>query len=1014
MNISRFLPRTLARQILRVVILFGILPIALISSLIVLQQSRTLRSEANVQLQERAFDYAQNLNVFIDELQRDAASIAELIPLAGKTAGEQTALLQRINAEYPEYGQLAYVGLDSFIQAASKDIELVSIAKIESFGTAATQGKQDWVIAPALFNPKLVMHMHTPIYQDDEQVAVLGSPVPLPRLVEIVTSGVVAADTHHQVAYVVDEQGRILLHPDPDYVAGSELAAWFDGMPKATGIMQYEVADVTYLAAAAPIPDLGWTMVVEWPLEEVFAPVTRASQLALAGLGISILLGLIGASIMSQTVSRPLRELVSAAQAFGHGDAEVPLPVATRGSEEVGVLISSFDEMRSSVSERETELRQSEQKNQALINAFPDSLLQVDAEGNIVGCHFTTEEPGHVIADLIGTPFAAFLARWVDDAVKAKMLTSLATTRDTGVVEIQEIEVGPSKAATEIRFVTGADENVLVIMRDVSEQRSAERVIRKQGLAMQSANDGMAILDQQQRFTYLNEAYALMHGYSPAKTLIGKQLMQMYGQGAFKQISREVLPSLDKTGKWRGEMVGLRRDGRTFHSEVSFARLDSGETICVVRDISERKIAEQMLREEREKLTERVAERTADLQSANEDLVRSLKSKDDFLAVVSHELRTPLNAIINMTETMTDEVYGPLNETQHAVVRNADSSATHLLGLIDDILTFAKSEAGELVVELEDTNIDDICNTCLEMIRDESVRKDITVTYDKFAALELVTADGKRLRQILVNLLSNAVKFTPAGGEIGLQVRAAPAHKKIVFSVWDSGIGISKDKFGQIFEPFVQVDSELSRQYNGTGLGLALSKRLAKLQHGDIVVDSTLGEGSRFTLILPWEAPQDFDDTVNRMAKRTQVQKAKSLAPRKVIPAVIPKKPKILLVEDNAVNVESIALYLKTKGYDLIVATNGEQALELAHKHQPRLVLMDIQMPVMDGLTATRQFRKRPEFAGLPIIAITGLAMKGDAARCYDAGVDDYHTKPLSMRRLHNRIEELLNATPAV
>ncbi len=1020
MKITRIFSGSMTGRILRAIIVFGILPFVLVSAWVVYQQSQNLQREARVQLQERAFDYAQNLNVFIDELQRDAAAIAGLIPLSSKSAEDQTQYLIDISAQYPEYGQVAYVGLDSYIQAASKPIELVSIAKIPSFQTAANEGRQDWVIAPALFNPTLVMHMHTPIFEAGELVGVFGSPVPLPRLVEIVTSGAIDDDLHSQTAYVVDDLGRILLHPDPDYVAGSETASWYTQMPTVPQTLSYEVDGVSYLAAAAPIPDLGWTMVVEWPYAEVVAPATRASQVSLVTLGLTIFLGLAGAVFTSGTLTKPLRNLVQAANAFGAGEADVPLPDPEKSGEEIGVLIDTFEEMRQSVTDREHKLHESEQRTTALLNALPDVLLRIDHTGSIVDCQYPNPTADGRCERSKGRQFFSFLDEFTNPESQTKALRALQATRDTGTVQVAEIEFGSDRAATEIRFSPGGNDAVLAIMRDVDAQRAAQRMVRKQGLAMQSASDGMAILNEDNQFTYVNAAYARIHGYETYSDLIGRPLSAMFPTQTFKAIEREILTLAVNSGDWREELVGLRRDNTTFHCEASFARIETGELICVVRDISERKAVEQLLSKERESL----ALRTAELQSANEDLAQTLESRDNFLAVVSHELRTPLNSILGMTETMGSGMYGDLTERQQRAVGRAHTSATHLLGLINDILSFAKSEAGQLTVNKDAVDLNALCLSSLDMIRDAADKKSLGVYYEFPDHIHTVQGDAQRLRQIIVNLLSNAVKFTPEKGRIGLQVRGSVPNEQLIISVWDTGIGIAPDDMGGLFQPFVQVDSKLSRKYDGTGLGLSLSKRLANLHDGDIVVESEVGKGSRFTLVLPWEVDKtnalgapvnessivargtgrliaelpDVDHAHHGTEELSQVTPATEIEP---IGVNVPQKEmQILLAEDNDLNVETISEFLEMGGYQVLVAGNGQDVLDLLETHQPDIILMDVQMPVMDGLQATRAIRKQEHLSELPIIAITGMAMEGDAKRCLDAGATDYLSKPLSMQTM--------------
>jgi signal transduction histidine kinase len=226
--------------------------------------------------------------------------------------------------------------------------------------------------------------------------------------------------------------------------------------------------------------------------------------------------------------------------------------------------------------------------------------------------------------------------------------------------------------------------------------------------------------------------------------------------------------------------------------------------------------------------------------------------KDEFLASMSHELRTPLNTILGVAEVLQEQIYGPLTAKQYYALGNLVESGRHLLSLINDILDLAKVEAGQVSLNLEQVEVEPVCEAAVRMIRQTATARRLTVTMRIDPAVKIIYADELRLKQVLINLLTNAVKFTPAGGNVGLEVEGDPDRQRVRFAVWDTGIGIAEDDLGQLFQPFVQLDSRLSRAYEGTGLGLALVARLTALHHGEVMVTSKLGQGSRFTVTLPW------------------------------------------------------------------------------------------------------------------------------------------------------------------
>ncbi|MBP1468500.1 PAS domain S-box protein [Candidatus Chloroploca sp. M-50] len=457
--------------------------------------------------------------------------------------------------------------------------------------------------------------------------------------------------------------------------------------------------------------------------------------------------------------------------------------------------------------------------------------------------------------------------------------------------------------------------------------------------------------------------------------------------------------------KKRGEMLNIecemkRKDGSTFPALLnSVAILDAYgnylQSRSTIFDHTERKHAEDALRFSRDQLS-----------TANTALQKASRAKNEFLANMSHELRTPLNGILGMAEILLEEIRGPLNERQRKMVAVIESSGRHLLSLINDILDLSKIEAGKLAIHIEQIAVADICETSLVFIKEPAMKKGIKVEFDLDPQVVIVRADVRRLKQILINLLSNAVKFTPSKGQVTLQVRGDVEHQTLDFTVIDTGIGIDPEDLKRLFTPFTQVDSSLTRGHEGTGLGLALVMELVELHGGSVKVASDVGAGSTFTVCLPWHnafekrTPKTDTRSLERLAsgQSSEQNQAQSLG-------------KILLAEDMETNIMIISDYLESLGYAIITAANGQQAIERAQEHVPDLILMDIQMPVMDGLEATRRLRADARFATVPIIAITALTMTGDRERCLEAGATDYISKPIKLKQLGEMIQLLLNTT---
>ena len=418
--------------------------------------------------------------------------------------------------------------------------------------------------------------------------------------------------------------------------------------------------------------------------------------------------------------------------------------------------------------------------------------------------------------------------------------------------------------------------------------------------------------------------------------------------------------------------------------------------------IAEINTSQAEIRQHRNLLEERIRQRTEDLEKAMRTALAASQAKSEFLANMSHELRTPMNGLLGMLDVVLDS---SLNTDQRDELEIAQRSAYSLLALLNDILDLSKIEAGKMMIESIPYDVRSVLEDCVKSFQARATQKKIALHFEIAAdAPSKVIGDPLRVRQIAANLLSNALKFTEHGRVAlrltGLAGGADAGEMKIAVS--DTGAGIEAEKLTAIFEKFTQADGSITRKYGGTGLGLAITKRLVEMQGGLVQVESKVGEGSTFSVTLPWVpmAEPALPASLPGAAR----------APQNIVPAQV----RVLLVEDNLVNQKVVLAILRKKGFQLDVANDGREALAkleaslLAANSPYDIVLMDVQMPVLDGLETTRIVRKNPRWDRLPIVAMTAHAMNGDRERCIQAGMNSYVSKPVQPAHLVSVIETLL------
>ncbi len=517
-----------------------------------------------------------------------------------------------------------------------------------------------------------------------------------------------------------------------------------------------------------------------------------------------------------------------------------------------------------------------------------------------------------------------------------------------------------------------------------------------------SAFDAIVMMDALGHVSYWNPAAERILGYTSSE-VIGQDLHGLIVPARYRDGFNAGFLRFQQTGQGAAlgkthDLEAIHKDGQEIPVQISLSAIETNgawHAVGILRDTTERKFADEALRQ----ATARASEQAAKAELANQ-------AKSEFLANMSHEIRTPMNGVIGMTEQLLDSAL--TSQQRHCAEVIRDSSEA-LLNLINGILDLSKVEAGKLDLEVLDFDISAVFNHLTRIFAQQARNKGLefitTIDPDVPRALR---GDPGRLRQVLVNLAGNAVKFT-ATGVVTVRVGLADAALGAIglrFVVSDTGIGIAADKQALLFEKFSQADVSTTRHYGGSGLGLAISKQLVQLMGGDIGVESTEGHGTSFWFTLP-------------LAQSLSLTQLNPNPLQPTAPA-IGKLPtwqglRALLAEDNIINQKVAVGFLQKLGLRVDVVGNGSDACQALTSEVYDVVFMDLQMPVMDGLDATRLLRSSQATInpGLPVIAMTANAMVGARQQCLEAGMNDYITKPVTTRSLAHVLEKWMPRVPS-
>jgi PAS domain S-box-containing protein len=641
----------------------------------------------------------------------------------------------------------------------------------------------------------------------------------------------------------------------------------------------------------------------------------------------------------------------------------------------------------------EMDLKESEDRYRLLVESSPDGII-IHQDGIVIFANkasavlLNADKP----EELVGKSVMSFVHPDYIQTVRDRIHSTQNARDEAPLIEEKLLGIDGAEIEVEVAaipFIFRGKPATQVVFRDITKRKKAESELVESreflDKIINSIGDPVFVKDRQHRFILVNEAECKM---------LDRQSDEILGRTTY-----DLFPTKEMGDtSWERDELVFSTGQENLNEETIASAAGVSHTILVKRNLYTANDKDQFLVGAVTDITE--LKRSEEiLRKAKEAAEAATRAKSEFLANMSHEIRTPMNAVIGMTGLLLDE---DLTTNQKECLETIRRSGESLLSIINNILDLSKIEAGVTDLECQPFELIRCVETSLDLVSTDANKKGISTRCefdDNTPAV--ILGDPTRLSQILVNLLNNSVKFTETG-EISVAVsgkRLEGEKYEIHFAVKDTGIGIPKDKMGRLFQSFSQIDSSTTRKYGGTGLGLAISKKLVEMMNGTIWVESEAGSGTTFHFTIKVEKTLHEPIDINKLDSKSNAS----------LNGKLDHHLSILLAEDNLVNQMVTQRMLNKLGCRADVASNGIEVLRALERQSYDVVIMDVLMPEMDGLEATREIRRRWPESGPKIIAMTASVLKGDRETCLAAGMDCYISKPAKLVELKSALESYVS-----